>query len=113
LALNPEKPELWVLDAPNNVLHVLDLSGAPRVVKDIRLSEPLIGVENPCVSHRCGRIGSLQTSADGRFLYVGDSGDVIDMQKREQIVNLEALHQSRLTLEVDWANGKPQFPAAR
>jgi hypothetical protein len=113
LALNPEKPELWVLDAPNNVLHVLDLSGAPRVVKDIRLSEPLIGVENPCASHRCGRIGSLQTSADGRFLYVGDSGDVIDMQKREQIVNLEALHQSRLTLEVDWANGKPQFPAAR
>jgi hypothetical protein len=113
LSLAPNKPELWVLDAPNNVLHVLDLSGAPRVVKDIRLSEPLIGVENPCASHRCGRIGSLQTSADGRFLYVGDSGDVIDMQKREQIVNLEALHQSRLTLEVDWANGKPQFPAAR
>jgi hypothetical protein len=113
LALNPVKPELWVLDAPNNVVHVFDLTGVPRVVKDVRLTEPLIGREEPCASSRCGRIGSLQASADGRFLYVGDSGDVIDMQKREQLVNLEALHQSRLALEVDWVNGKPEFPAAR
>ena len=29
---------------------------------------------------------------------------------RERLVNLEALHQSRLMLEVDWADGRPRFP---
>ncbi len=109
LVLSPTKRELWVLDAPNNVVHVFDLSGTPRLVKSIRLTEPLIGREEPCASTRCARIGSLQASADGRFLYVGDSGDVIDMNKREQLLNLEALHQSRLTLEVDWADGSRSF----
>ncbi len=117
LSLAPDRPELWVLDAPNNVVHVFDVSGVPgkqpRDVKDIRLTRPLIGVERPCASHRCGRIGWLQHSADGRFVYVGDSGDVIDTKKREEITNLEALHQSRLMLEVDWVNGRPEFPASR
>ena len=112
LALAPDEPELWVLDAPNNVIHVFDVGRQPRNVKDIRLTKPLIGVEDPCASRDCKRIGSLQFSADGRFVYVGDVGDVIDASKREEIANLEALHQSRLTVEVDWVNGKPEFPAA-
>jgi hypothetical protein len=113
LSLAPDRPELWVLDAPNNGVHLFDLTGQPRDVKNIRLTKPLIGAEDPCGSHNCKRIGSLQHSADGRFVYVGDAGDVIDTTKREEIANLEALRQSRLTIEVDWANGKPEFPAAR
>ena len=114
LSLAPDRPELWVLDAPNNVVHVFDVHGVPakppRDVKDIRLTKPLIGDENPCASHRCGRIGSLQHSADGRFVYVGDVGDVIDTQRREEIANLAALRESRLTIEVDWVNRRPEFP---
>jgi hypothetical protein len=103
-----------VLDAPNNVVHVLDVSGArPEVVADVRLTKPLTGVESPCASKHCTRIGSLQHSADGRYVYVGDAGDVIDAAKREPIANLEPLHQSRLMLEVDWVNGAPVFPASR
>jgi hypothetical protein len=71
----------------------------------------LSGDENPCATSRCVRLGWLQHSADGRFVYVGDAGDVIDTAKREEVVNLEALHESRLLLEVDWADGKPHFPA--
>jgi hypothetical protein len=111
LVLTPSATELWVLDAPNDVVHVFSLAGVPRMVKNVRLTNPLIGQEDPCASHRCGRIGSLQVSAGGRFMYVGDSGDVIDTQRREEVTNLEALHQSRLTLEVDWVNGRPAFPA--
>jgi hypothetical protein len=115
LSLAPDRPELWVLDAPNNVVHVFDVRGVPakppRYVKDIRFTKPLIGDENPCASHRCTRIGSLQHSADGRFVYVGDVGDVIDTERREEIANLAALRESRLTIEVDWVGGKPSFPA--
>ena len=34
-------------------------------------------------------------------------------QTREQIANLEPLHESRLMIEVDWVNGLPVFPSAR
>jgi DNA-binding beta-propeller fold protein YncE len=114
LALLPNGRELWVLDAPNSVAHVYDVSGVPlqppRHVTDVRFSKPISGDENPCAHPRCGRLGSLVASADGRYLYVGDSGDVIDVAKREVLQNLEALHQSRLALEVDWVDGKPEFP---
>src|SRR5215210_6548378 len=68
LSLAPDRPELWVLDAPNSTVHVFDVSavptGAARQLDDIRLSKPLSGNENPC-SQACARIGSLQHSSDG------------------------------------------------
>jgi hypothetical protein len=116
LSLAPDRPELWVLDAPNSVVHVFDVSelpGAPpRPVEDIRLSMPISGDENPC-TRGCGRIGSLLHSANGRFVYVGDAGDVIDTRTREIVANLEALHNSRVQVEVDWVRGKAVFPSPR
>jgi hypothetical protein len=115
LSLAPDRPELWVLDAPNSTVHVFDVSGVPRErprpLEDIRLSKPLSGKENPCSARPCERLGSLLHSADGRFVYVGDSGDVIDTQTREKVANLEALHNSRVHLEVDFVDGRPVFPA--
>lgn len=114
LSLAPDRPELWVLDAPNNTIHVFDVSGStPEPIANVRLTRPLTGDESPCAHEDCARIGSLQPSADGRFVYVGDSGDVFDAQRREEIANLEPLHESRLTIEVDWIDGVPEFPSAR
>jgi hypothetical protein len=113
LSLAPDRPELWVLDAPNSVVHLFDVSGLPdqppRRIDDIRLTKPISGDESPC-ARACGRIGSLQHSADGRFVYVGDSGDVIDTGTRQAVANLEALHNSRVAFELDWVDGKPVFP---
>jgi hypothetical protein len=115
LSLAPDRPELWVLDAPNSAVHVFDVSAvpaqAPRLVANVRLSKPLSGDVSPC-ARACQRIGSLQHSSDGRYVYVGDSGDVIDTRTREVATNLEALHNSRVDLEVDWVNGRPVFPNA-
>jgi hypothetical protein len=114
LSLAPDRTELWVLDAPNSRVHVYNVARrTPRHVADIRLTKPLSGDENPCASPRCRRIGSLQHSNDGRFVYVGDAGDVIDTATREEVTNLEALHESRLTMEVDFIRGKPVFAIPR
>lgn len=116
LSLAPDRPELWVLDAPNSVVHIFDVSELPgrppRRLEDVRLSKPISGDENPCTD-ACGRIGSLLHSADGRFVYVGDAGDVIDTRTREIVANLEALHNSRVQLEVEWVRGKAVFPSPR
>jgi hypothetical protein len=102
LSLAPDRPELWVLDAPNSTVHVFDVSAvpqsAPRPVEDIRLTKTMDGT------------GSLQHSANGRWVYVGDDGDVIDTRTRRPVVNLEALGDSRVNLEVDWVDGRPVFP---
>jgi hypothetical protein len=115
LSLAPDRPELWVLDAPNGVVHIFDVSGVPRErprqLENVRLSKPLSGDENPC-SHACGRIGFLRHSADGRFVYVGDSGDVIDVETRDSVANVEALHNSRVFFELDVVDGRPVFPRA-
>lgn len=110
LALFPLRRELWVLDAPNSVVHVYGSGREPKHLTDVRFSKPISGDENPCAHPRCDRLGSLVRSDDGRYLYVGDAGDVVDVAKREVLVNLEALHQSRLALEVDWVDGRPEFP---
>jgi hypothetical protein len=116
LSLAPDRPELWVLDAPNSTVHVYDVSAvpsaAPRQVEDVRLSKPLSGDKSPCTT-ACERIGSLQHSSDGRYVYVGDAGDVIDTRTREVVTNLEALHNSRVHLEIDWVDGRPLFPDRR
>ncbi len=116
LSLAPDGRELWVLDAPNSRVHVFDVSGLPerrpRQVADIRLSKPISGNETPC-SMDCERIGSLQHSADGKYVYVGDAGDVIDAGRREVLLNLEALHNSRVHLEVLFRAGHPSFPGRR
>lgn len=98
LVLRPDRPELWVLDAPNHALHVFDVSAAPRHLADVRLDRTLTGP------------GSLTQSADGRFLYVGGTGDVIDANSRTSIANLDALQQGTAVLMVDWVDGRPVFP---
>ena len=115
LSLAPDRPELWVLDAPNSTVHVFDVSAvpsaAPRQVEDVRLSKPMSGEESPC-AQVCKRIGSLRHSSNGRYVYVGDAGDVIDTRTREVVTNLEALHNSRVHLEVSWIDGRPVFANA-
>ena len=109
----PNQRRLWVLDAPNGVVRAYDVSRLPqrppRQVAEIPLSNPLSGDESPC-SQACRRIGSLQGTADGSYLYVGDVGDVIDTAKGEVLTNLEALHNSRVHLEVDFSDGRPSYP---
>jgi hypothetical protein len=98
LVLRPDRPELWVLDAPNHALHVFDVSAAPRRLDDVRLERTLTSP------------GSLTESADGHYLYVGNAGDVIDTQTQQSIANLPALQQASVVVEVDWVDGRPVFP---
>jgi len=102
LVLRPDRPELWVLDAPNHTLHVFDVSAAPasapRRLDDVRLEQTLTAP------------GSLTQTADGRFLYVGGTGDVIDTQTQESVADLAALEHATAVLEVDWVDGRPVFP---
>jgi DNA-binding beta-propeller fold protein YncE len=116
ISLSPDERELYVIDAPNSDVHVFDVSAVPRrppvQVANIPLAHPLPGYEHPC-AYDCFKDGWLQHSGDGRFVYVGDDGDVIDTARRRVVATLPALARTRKMLEIDWRHGVPVFTTTR
>ncbi len=116
ISLSPDEKELWVMDQPNDYVHVFDVTGlpasAPKQIADIKLTRPMTGSQVGC-TYDCLREGWLQHSLDDRFVYVGDSGDVIDTATLQSVANLEPLYNSRVYLEIDWSNGLPLATSSR
>ena len=50
--------------------------------------------------------GWLQHSRDGRYVYVGRAGDVIDTRTQKVVAYLPTVQKSADFLEIDWRNGK-------
>lgn len=115
ISLSPDEKEVYVIDTANSYVHVFDVSGlpgtAPKQVADIPL-RTMTGNEFPCL-YDCTREGWVLHSGDGRYVWIGDSGDVIETSTRKSIANLDTLFNTRKFLEIDWANGVPVFTTSR
>jgi hypothetical protein len=115
ISLSPDEQRLYVMDAPNDYVHVFDVSGlpasAPTLLANIKLSSRS-GEESPC-AYDCGKSGWLQASRDGRYVFVGDTGDVIDTGTLAIVKTLPPLAETRQLLEVDWAAGLPTATTSR
>jgi hypothetical protein len=72
----------------------------------------MAGEEAPC-AYDCARDGWIQHSRDGRYVYVGDAGDVIDTRTRAVVARLPPLRNSRKHLEIDWRGGVPVATTSR
>src|SRR5439155_4509064 len=117
ISLSPDDRELYLVDTANSYVHVFDVSGLPQVapvrVASIKLSRGFSGEESGCGKGWCGRISWLRHSLDGRFVLVGDDGDVISTQTRTIVAQVPALRETRKMLEIDWANGVPVAASPR
>ena len=116
ISLSPDERSLYLIDAANGYVHVFDVSGlpgtAPRLTASVRLSHPLTGDETGCL-YDCTRDGWLQSSRDGRYVYVGDSGDVIASASHRVVAFLPTLRNTRKCLEIDWSHGRPVATTSR
>jgi DNA-binding beta-propeller fold protein YncE len=101
ISLSPDETELYLIDYGNNYVHVFDPTGlpgsAPTDVADIKLQTPMTDE------------GWLQHTRDGRYVVVGDCGDVIDTASRTVVGNLPALQGTRIFTEIDFQNGVVSF----
>lgn len=115
ISLSPDETELYVLDFPCNEVHVFDVRGAhataPVQVADIPVTS-FSGQESPC-AYDCLRDGWLLHSLAGDLVMVGDSGDVISTATRRRVATLDALHNSRELIEIDWRGGVPVATTTR
>jgi DNA-binding beta-propeller fold protein YncE len=112
ITLTPDGRRVFVIDVPSGYVHAFTAGPHPRHLADIRLEHPLTGNESPCGGD-CARAGWLQASLDGRYVFVGDSGDVIDARTLRVVGYLPALHDSRYQLELDWRGGVPVRTSTR
>ncbi|HEV2245551.1 MAG TPA: hypothetical protein VGW37_02760, partial [Terriglobia bacterium] len=64
---------------------------------------PMGGNEAGC-AYDCLKDGWLHHSRDGRYVFVGDSGDVINTTTRTTVATLPAMANSRKEIEIDFQN---------
>src|SRR5260221_5960610 len=108
ISLRPDERELFVLDGPRAKVHVFDITGlpgnAPQEIDAISV-HTLDGDESDC-SLSCTKDGWLTNSTDGRYVFVGESGDVISTATHSVVKHLPELLDSRHFAEGVWRNGK-------
>src|SRR5437870_3580145 len=113
ISMSPDERWLYVMDSINGYVHVFDVSGVQPVQKfDVKLNHGLLNTESPC-AYDCLGDGWLHHSLDGRYVFVGDSGDVIDTGIQSgygsppAVVGfLPQMANSRKEIEIDFQNGK-------
>jgi len=109
IAISPDERQVWVMDKVNGMVHVFDVTGlprrAPRQVGDIPLAN-MDGNEAEC-NLSCFREGWIQFSRDGRYVYAGDTGKVVNAASKRVVATLPELSNSRHHIEVDWNHGVP------
>ncbi|HWX95607.1 MAG TPA: hypothetical protein VNZ01_02060 [Solirubrobacteraceae bacterium] len=116
ISLSPDEKQLYVIDSVNKEIQVYDVSRVSEGVAPTRLGgipvAGLTGTESSC-AYDCGRGGWLQRSVDGRFVYVGDSGEVIETATKKVIATLPTLLNTKKSLEIDWSGGVPVASSQR
>ena len=116
ISMSLDERWLYVLDSINGYVHVFDISGGVNVQPlqkfDVKLNHALLNMESPC-AYDCLGDGWLHHSFDGRYVFVGDSGDVIDTGIQSGYANppklvgfLSQMANSRKEIEIDFQNGK-------
>ena len=114
ISLSPDGKEIYLIDQPNSYVHVFDVTGlpgnAPVQVADIKLVNAVSGNEAGC-AYDCLKDGWIHHSRDGRFIFVGDSGDVIDTLTRKTIATLAQMANSRQQIEIDFQDSTPIWAA--
>jgi hypothetical protein len=114
--LSPDEKQLYVIDAVNKAVQAWDVSQVAQGVAPSRLAvipvAGLNGSESPC-AYDCGQDGWVQHSLDGRYVFVGDSGDVIETATRQVVAKLSTLANTRKMIEVDWQSGVPVATSSR
>lgn len=105
ITLTPDERRLYLIDTPNGYVHVFDLTGLPAAPPQL--------VANIKLVHAPPNDGWLQASRNGRFVYVGRSGDVIDTRTNRIVRYLRPMQATADFLEIDWRHGRPVATTGR
>ncbi len=96
------------------VLYTVKLSGSCAWTVSSAPSHgiSLSGTESPCQTY-CEREGWVLNDLSGRYVYVGDTGNVVDTSTLTVVKTIPSLQNTRQVVEIDWTNGIPSATSTR
>lgn len=97
ISLSPDNREVAVVDLAHGAVQFWNVEGVERGGAPTHVAT---------VSTTIGGEGWVQHSYDGRYVFVGDDGDVIATATHKVVAHLASLASTRQSIEVDWAGGK-------
>jgi hypothetical protein len=115
-SLSPNEQELYVIDYAHKEVQFWNVARAGEGVAPTQIGVvPVSGLSGEATGclYDCERSGWLQLSTDGRYLFVGDSGEVIETATRKVFTTLPTLLQTKVSIEVDWQGGVPVATSGR
>lgn len=115
ISLSPDEKRVYVMDAPLDQLKVYDVSGLPNTAPVFVASVPLTslsGSETPCQTY-CEKEGWVLNDLSGRYVYVGDTGNVVNTSTLRVVATLPPLQNTRQMVEIDWSNGTTSATSTR
>jgi WD40 repeat protein len=116
VALSPDSRQAYVIDSVRKAVQVWDVHGVGEGVAPVHIATvPVAGLqgEQEDCAYDCGRDGWVQTSLDGRYVFVGDAGDVIETATQKVVATMPGLINTRMFVEIDWAAGLPVASSGR
>ena len=115
ISLSPDNRQLYVIDFTCNYVHVFDVSNVANAMPTQIAAIPVhqFDPNQPNCTYDCLGDGWLLHSSDGKYVFVGDSGDVIDTASSRVVAHITNLYNSRVFIEADWSNGVPTFTTTR
>ena len=116
ISLSPDNKEVYVIDTVHKAVQVWDVHGvgegtAPAHIATVPV-EGLEGSEQGC-AYDCGRDGWVQHTLDGRYVFVGDGGVVIETATHRVVARIGNLLNTRKLIEIDWVGGRPVASSSR
>jgi hypothetical protein len=93
ISLSPDSKEVAVIDAVHKAVQFWNVEGVEKGVAPVHVATVAVNLVNS---------GWVQHSYDGRYVFVGDSGDVISTATHTVVAHLASLEGTRQSLEVDW-----------
>jgi DNA-binding beta-propeller fold protein YncE len=116
ISLAPDSSQAYVIDAVHKAVQVWDVHGVGEGVAPVHLATVpvagLTGQEEGC-AYDCARDGWLHHSLDGRYVFVGDSGSVIDTATAKVVATIPNMLNTRKFVEIDWLAGLPIASSGR
>ena len=115
ISLSPDENRVYIMNAPQDVLEVYDVSGLPASAPTFIAALPLSSVAGNEIGcqNLCTKEGWVLNDLSGHYVYVGDTGDVVSTSTLQIVDNLPALDNSRVFAEIDWQNGTPSTTSTR
>jgi hypothetical protein len=108
ISVDPANSAVYVLDMTQDAVRAYTTADSPSLLATIPLDHAIYrGVDAGC-AYDCTKVGWLQHSVDGAYVFVGESGDVISTATNSMATFIPPLANTRHGfIDVLWQNGVP------